>query len=367
MALRAVSDQYWMVLALQQAKRGTGQVAPNPLVGAVVVKNGRLLATGHHRAFGAAHAEAAVLQKLTPWQTRGATLYVTLEPCVHQGKMPPCLPLILATGIKRVVIGSKDSNPLVAGRGIRALRRSGVAVTVGVLLADCRKLNRSFFCAHELGRPWVTIKIAQTLDGYVADAVGNSRWITGLPARRLAHQLRATHDAILVGAGTVVADNPRLNVRHVKGRNPLRVVIDPQLRTSVIAAVYNRTAPTLLVHTKHVPAKERRFTRRGVTLLRLPILAHGHMDFRSVLEALLQRGINSVLVEGGPTTWSIFLQQHLVDEVYIAMSPRVFGAGTKAFNDCAKFDLRHAPTLFDTSLQHVGDDLLFHGFLRSLW
>ena len=222
-----MNDEYYMKLAISLAQKGCGYVSPNPMVGAVIVKNGRIIGRGYHKRFGGNHAEINALKNAVE-DVAASTLYVTLEPCCHEGKTPPCIDSIVEHKIARVVIGTIDPNPLVSCQGINYLQSLGIEVKIGVLENNCRKLNEVFFHFMKTGLPFVTIKYAQTLDGRIATATGESQWISSEASLKYTHQLRASHDAILVGAGTVIKDNPELKVRLVRGRNPLRVIVDSE-------------------------------------------------------------------------------------------------------------------------------------------
>jgi diaminohydroxyphosphoribosylaminopyrimidine deaminase/5-amino-6-(5-phosphoribosylamino)uracil reductase len=225
------TDEYYMRLALALARKGKRYVSPNPMVGAVIVRNDHIIGQGYHKRYGDYHAEINAIKDARENVT-GATLYVTLEPCCHEGKTPPCVENIVKNKLARVVIGAIDSNPLVSCRGINYLQSQGIEVKTGVLENECRELNEVFFHYMETGMPFVTVKYAQTLDGRIATSNGRSQWISSAPARKFAHQLRAEHDAVLVGAGTLIKDNPELTVRLVRGRNPLRVVVASALPLS---------------------------------------------------------------------------------------------------------------------------------------
>jgi diaminohydroxyphosphoribosylaminopyrimidine deaminase/5-amino-6-(5-phosphoribosylamino)uracil reductase len=336
-------DERFMRLALKLAERGRGQTHPNPVVGAVVVKNGRILARGYHHVAGGPHAEIDALAKLTPAQTRGATLYVTLEPCCHTGRTGPCTRAIVAAGITRVVAGCLDPNPLVDGRGVAALERAGVRVEWGCLEGDCHSANRTFFRWVNDGRPWVTMKAAATLDGFIArteSPAGEIEWITGPAARRAAHELRAAHQAILVGVGTVLADNPRLNVRLSRRTRrasaPLRVVLDSTLRTPPTAKLLKVGGrPPLIVaaaardNRKHAALERRRraLERAGAEVLLVPADRHGRPAILSTLRALARRGVQSLLVEGGSRVHGAFIRARSVDEIALFVAPRIWGAG----------------------------------------
>ncbi|OGX40374.1 MAG: riboflavin biosynthesis protein RibD [Omnitrophica WOR_2 bacterium RIFCSPHIGHO2_02_FULL_68_15] len=312
--------------ALELAARGRGRVHPNPMVGAVVVKGGRVIAEGWHERFGGPHAEAMAIGRLKKIPA-GAKLYVTLEPCGHTGKKtPPCAGLILKSGIRNVVVAARDPNPLVNGRGIRRLRRAGVKVTEGVLEREARELNRDFEYWVRHRRPYVTAKIAQSLDGRLIARPGE-RWVTGRDARRLAHRMRAASDAILVGVKTVIRDNPLLSVR-LPGTKlaPLKVVLDSRLRTPPRARIFGKASPgpVLLAVTSKAPrAARRRFGGRAEVLeVRQK---GGRVDLAALLEELAGRGVVHVLIEGGAEVMSDALSRGLVQEVCFFIAPRLIG------------------------------------------
>ncbi|HTA20622.1 MAG TPA: bifunctional diaminohydroxyphosphoribosylaminopyrimidine deaminase/5-amino-6-(5-phosphoribosylamino)uracil reductase RibD, partial [Polyangia bacterium] len=324
-----------MARALALAARGRGSTRPNPLVGAVIARGGRVLAEGFHRRAGAPHAEVNALARLTPGAARGATLYVNLEPCCHTGRTGPCTEAILAAGIGRVVVGMRDPNPLVDGRGVARLRRAGVRVDVGCLEAESRALNRAFTIWVRARRPLVTLKAAASLDGFIAPAkLARPRkrrapvWITGPEARRVAHELRAAHDAVLVGSGTVLADDPRLTVRLPEAAcAPTRVVLDGRLRTPAKAHVLAPGAPTIIFTRRGAPpARVRALRAAGAEVVELAA-ARGRLPIAAVLRALAARDIQSVLVEGGAAVHGAFIEAGLVDDVALFVAPRLLGGG----------------------------------------
>jgi diaminohydroxyphosphoribosylaminopyrimidine deaminase / 5-amino-6-(5-phosphoribosylamino)uracil reductase len=340
------ADRRFMRQALRLAERGRGFTHPNPVVGAVLVAHGRVIASGHHQRAGGPHAEVVALDALArSARARGATLYVTLEPCCHTGRTGPCTDRLLAAGIRRVVVGSRDDNPLVAGRGITRLRRAGVQVDVGCLEQACRAANRGFFRWIREHRPHVTLKAAATLDGFIAPPrpvrPGSVHWITGTPARAAAHRLRARHDAILVGAGTVIADDPRLTVR-LPGpplpRPPRRLVLDGRLRTPPTARLFReRGAPPLVIAGRpaRLPARAARELERraralgdaGAEVQFLPADARGQVPLPALLRHLGTRELQSLLVEGGSAVHGAFIAARLVDEVALFLAPRLQGGG----------------------------------------
>jgi diaminohydroxyphosphoribosylaminopyrimidine deaminase / 5-amino-6-(5-phosphoribosylamino)uracil reductase len=365
-------DETFMRQAMALAERGRGHTHPNPVVGAVIVRGGRVLASGYHHRAGQPHAEIeALAQKgLRP---RGATLYVTLEPCCHQGRTGPCTEAILAAGIRRVVVGCCDENPLVSGRGILRLRRAGVRVDVGCLKDECHAQNRSFFRWIRGKRPWVTLKVAATLDGFIsAQTVPRDprlRFVTGPQARAFSHHLRAQHNAILVGAGTVLADNPRLTVR-ASERSPFglqRVVLDGNLRTPPSARIFRQfgTSPALVVGAQ--PGKgreaaahqkrERALRRAGADVLLLPADRAGNIPIRLVLRALAKRGIQSLLVEGGSQVHAAFISARMVDSVAFFFAPRLVGSGRRIVEGPG-LDWRAPLRLGPLTASTIGKDVL---------
>jgi diaminohydroxyphosphoribosylaminopyrimidine deaminase/5-amino-6-(5-phosphoribosylamino)uracil reductase len=354
-----VTDVDAMVLALAEAVKGLGRTHPNPAVGAVVVKGGRVIGRGFHARAGEPHAEVIALGAAGA-AARGATLYVTLEPCNHHGRTPPCTDAILAAGVKRVVYASTDPNPLVNGRGARRLASAGVQVTAHVLREEAEALNRPFFKVMRTGLPWVTLKAGVTLDGKLATSTGRSKWITSPEAREAAHHLRDLCDAILIGAGTVRADNPRLTTRLPGGRNATRVVLDAGLRTPPRAAIYDtREAPTI-VATSAPPdsAAAKALTRRGVELWSVPSRA-GKVALRPLLKRLVKSGRLHLLVEGGAALHGAFLAADLVDELVLFVAPSVFGhAGLTWSGGLDILNPARAPRFEGLRAERVGVDLL---------
>jgi len=321
------SEDRYMRRCLELARQGAGRVSPNPMVGALLVADGVIIGEGYHHHFGALHAEAeAIASVIDQQRLRDATLYVSLEPCGHFGKTPPCSQLIIEKGIPRVVIGCGDPNPDVSGKGVAQLRAAGVSVTEGVLEDECRRANEAFIKSHTLGLPFVTIKLAQTLDGKIATTLGASHWITGEAARSEVHRMRSIHDAILIGEATVTADDAHLTVRHCAGRNPLRVVLDRHLRLSPEAKIFDTAAPTILFASsswERLPKAEL-FRQRGVTVLFVEEHA-GELDLRQVLHELHQRHILSVMVEGGSRLSASFIRAGLADKITMFIAPKLFG------------------------------------------
>jgi diaminohydroxyphosphoribosylaminopyrimidine deaminase/5-amino-6-(5-phosphoribosylamino)uracil reductase len=320
----AALDRRFMRLALAQARRGVGRTAPNPPVGAVVVRNGQVVGRGFHRRAGLPHAEVEALSEAGR-RARGATLYVTLEPCAHHGRTPPCTEAILAAGIRRVVIGVRDPNPHVRGGGAEQLRRAGLMVEEGVEEARAAELIAPFRKLVTTGKPYVTLKLAASLDGKIATASGDSRWITGEKSRAFVHRLRAEHDAVLVGAGTVLVDDPELTCRGARGRNPLRVVLDGRLRSPLEARVFRTSiAPTLVLTSERASRRKvAALQARGVEVERLGGAAE--LPWEAVLAALGKRGLLAVLVEGGAEVAAKALAARGVDRLLVFFAPLLIG------------------------------------------
>lgn len=354
--------------ALDLAEKGRYAVAPNPMVGAVVARGGRVVAEAWHRRAGGPHAEVLALRR-SGVKSRGADLYLTLEPCVHVGRTPPCAPLVVAAGIARVVVAARDPNPLVAGRGLAALRRAGIEVVLAPagLRRRAEEQNEKFRAAIVRRRPFVLAKWAASADGRIATAAGESRWITGEAARRRALLLREEYDAVLVGAGTVLADDPRLTrrLRRAGGRPLWRIVLDGALRAPEGARVFRGGGERLVVTAAPpVHPRARRLERRGVRVWRLPGRGRGRVDLERLLEELYRHGVTSVMVEGGAETLAAFFEAGLVDRVAAFVAPRVLGgkAAPGAVGGSG-FSLAGSPSLRGVRVERVGDDLLITGRL----
>lgn len=356
-----MTDQEYMALALELAKKGAGWTSPNPMVGAVIVKDGQIIAQGYHAKCGDLHAERAALAACEG-DPAGATMYVTLEPCCHHGRQPPCTDAILEAGIARVVVGSGDPNPLVAGKGLDILRSHGVQVTEGVLAEECRGLNHVFFHFIQTGRPYVVLKYAMTLDGKMAAYTGASQWITGEEARRHVHTQRNRYRSILVGVDTVLADDPQLTCRIEGGRNPLRIVCDTHLRTPLTANVVRTTdqVPTCIATCVAQESRLVPYREAGCQILSLP-QGEGHVSLRALLEALGKMGVDSVLAEGGSAIhWSL-VQNGLVDRVQAYIAPKILG-GTQAKSPVGGEGFPHpdqALQLKSPVLTQLGQDILW--------
>lgn len=356
-------DRDYMDLCLRLARRGAGRVSPNPMVGAVLVKGGEVIGRGYHRAFGGPHAEVHAIRSARG-PLHGATLYVNLEPCSHFGKTPPCTGLIASSGIREVVVGIKDPNPAVNGRGIAALRRAGIRVRTGILRDECLRLNEAFVRFITTGKPFVTLKIAQTLDGNIADIRGTSHWITGEKSRALVHRLRAETDAVLVGAGTVRKDNPRLTVRGVRGRNPLRIILDGRMSAPRRSRVFKPGAKTFLYVSDRLARAS--VSGYGPTVSVIPFPAgRGHsISIPWLLDHLGRSGIASVLVEGGAGIFGAFLKARAADKVVVMIAPKLLGTGVRAISGGLQRRLKDALRLKAGSVAVLGGDLVIEGYLH---
>lgn len=324
-------DQHYMAQAIRLAARGIYSTHPNPNVGCVIVNDGEVAGEGWHRQAGGPHAEVFALQQAGA-RARGATVYVTLEPCSHHGRTPPCADALVAAGVSRVLVAMQDPNPRVAGRGLHRLREAGIAVQSGLLEAQARALNPGFISRMQRRRPWLRVKLAASLDGRTAMASGESKWISGAAARQDVQRLRARSSAILTGIGTVLADDPALNVRldaeQLHGveplRQPLRVVLDPDLAMPVQAQMLSLPGNTLVFTAVNDPGRYSGLQQSGAEVT-LVAGAAGQLDLSAVLEQLAEREINEVLLECGPTLAGAFLQAGLVDELIVYLAPHLMG------------------------------------------
>ena len=353
----------FMRRAIELAERGRGLTSPNPMVGAVIVTaDGEVVGEGFHARAGGPHAEVEALREAGS-RARGATVYVTLEPCSHQGRTPPCATALVAAGVARVVAAVGDPNPLVSGRGFAELRRAGIEIVTGMAAADAERQNRPFLTAMRERRPHVTLKAGMTLDGKIADLHGASRWITGEPARRRAHELRSETDAIVVGVGTVLRDDPELTVRLGRPwpREPLRVVLDTRARTPREARLLRAGTPgrTLIVVGADVPEERTRgLADSGATVVRCRT-RDGRVDLGALLSDLFAREVRAVLVEGGGEVHAAFLDAGLVDRVAISIAPLLVGGrdATPVVGGVGR-ELKNAVRLGGFSVSALGDDLL---------
>jgi len=352
--------------ALELAAKALGRTSPNPAVGAVIVRNGRIIGEGFHRRAGLPHAEREALRRVDG-STRGATIYVNLEPCSHHGRTPPCADALIEAGIKRVVVGMVDPNPLVRGRGLRRLRRAGITVDTGVLREECERLNEDFACFIRTGRPFVIVKLAASLDGRIAAASGDSQWISGEQARRLVHELRNRVDAILVGAETVRSDDPQLTCRKRGGRDPLRVILDGRLTIAPTARVCTQrsTASTLIAACDdHGQAeKQAQLEARGVQIVCLPG-QNGQVPLRPLLAELGKQGHKSILIEGGGRVVAAALREGVVDKMLFFYAPLLLGGEGRAMIGPLGIDrVAAGQKLHTMTVERIGKDILVAAYV----
>lgn len=326
-----MADQSYVQLTLELAKRGIGQVSPNPLVGCVITRNDKIIGAGFHTKYGDDHAEINAINS-SQESLEGSTLYVNLEPCSHYGKTPPCVERIIREKIKRVVIGTLDMNPLVSGNGVKKLKNAGVQVKVGVSEKECEELNKFFFKFITKKIPFVTLKAAVTLDGKIADAKLQSEWISSGESRKYVHTLRNKYDAVLIGANTALIDNPQLTVRHIEGRNPWRVILDPKLSLPLDLKIFkkNYDKRTIVVISELGLKKKRKLAgleKSGVKVITVNKQNNNLTDLNSLLKELAKLNITSILVEGGSKLLTSFIKRKLFDELILFISPKLIGKG----------------------------------------
>ncbi len=355
-----MKEEEMMGYAIELAEKGVGAVNPNPLVGAVVVKNGRIIGSGYHKRYGELHAERNALKNCVE-SPEGAEIYVTLEPCCHHGKTPPCTDAIIENGISKVYVGAMDKNPLVAGKGVEILRSHGIEVVTGVLKEKCYKQNEVFFHFIETGRPFVVMKYAMTLDGKIATVSGESKWITGEKARERVHQDRNRYKGIMVGVGTVMADNPMLNCRIKGGRNPIRIICDSSLRTPLDCNIVESAneIETIIATGNVVKEFQRPYIEKGVRIIEVRLKSN-KLDLDDLMAKLGELKIDSVLLEGGSELNFSALESGIVNKVQCYIGTKIFGGveaktpvGGRGFEkvlDCVKIK--------NQRVTKIGDDIL---------
>lgn len=361
-----MTDTFYMQMALDLAAKGKGKTSPNPMVGAVIVKDDKIIAKGYHKKAGTAHAEIAALRSAGP-EARGATLYVTLEPCCHTDKKtPPCTKAIIKAGIHKVVAAMIDPNPLVAGKGLRELRKAGIKTSSGILKKEAVKLNEAFIRHVTDKVPFVVLKIAQSLDGKIATARGESKWITGPKARKRVHELRNELDAVLVGSGTVNADNPSLDCRLRGGRNPCRIIVDSSLRIPLSAKVLKYTDGKTIIATTEAAGK-RKIAAVKKTGHRVLVIREksGKVDLEHLMKELGRLDIMSVMIEGGSSISASALSDGLVNKVMFFVAPKIIG-GTDSISSVGGPSpslLKNAIQLKDLQSSDFGEDILIEGYI----
>jgi diaminohydroxyphosphoribosylaminopyrimidine deaminase/5-amino-6-(5-phosphoribosylamino)uracil reductase len=361
------TDTKYMKRALALAKKGLGTTYPNPAVGCVIVKNGTIVGEGWHKRAGGHHAEVHALE-MAGSQASGADVYVTLEPCSHTGKTPPCSQALIRAGVKRVVAGMSDPNPQVNGGGLLALQGAGIETLCGVLEEECRSINRPFLKFITTGQPYVTYKCAMTMDGKIASVTGDSRWISCPASRRIVHRMRADSDAIMVGVDTIISDNPQLTVRHVKGSDPLRVIVDSTLRTPESVAILSGSMAggTMIATTETNSRVHARYLKSGARIL-VCSSENGRVDLRDLWNKLGTLGIHSLLLEGGSRLAGEALRHGLVDQCVFFYAPKVIGSdGFSPFAITGTTDMARSIMFHDLSMRRVGVDIMVTAFPENV-
>lgn len=362
-------DEYYMKRAVELAKKAEGLTSPNPIVGAVLVKDGRIIGEGYHKKAGLPHAEVEAIKKAGK-KCRGATLYVTLEPCSTYGRTPPCTKLIASSGIKKVIIAARDTNPVNKNKGINYLKKNGIEVKIGIMEDEARRMNKVFEKFIREGIPYVTAKIAQSLDGKIATETGESRWITGIDSRRFVHKLRGQVDAVLVGANTIIRDDPLLTNRLYRPakKQPVKIVLDSRLRISPQSRIFSKESPQKVIIATTAfapPARRRIFEKRGAKVLVVKT-KNKRVSLEELMKKLAKADISHILVEGGSQVLGSFFKEGLIDKVLFFISPKIIGgakAPTSIMGDGVK-QLRYAHTLKDIKVTRFKDDFLIEGYTK---
>lgn len=352
-----------MQKAIELAEKGRGFVSPNPLVGAIIVKNRKIIGQGYHKKFGEAHAEINAI-KSAKTSVKGATLYVTLEPCNYwEKKTPPCVPAIIKSGIKEVVIGTYDCNPKVCKKGILDLHNAGIKTRVGLLKEAIEKQNEYYFKFTKTGLPFVSLKLALTLDGRIATENKESKWITTALSRKFAQQLRKEVDAILVGINTVLIDNPRLTCRIEPKKRLTQVILDSGLKIPAMAKIMKEPNPTIIFTSNHQRIKDVKVMKKNLEIINVKPNENGFLSWNEILQELAKRKIASVLIEGGATVASSALQAKIVDKIYLMFAPKILGKGV-TFSDYLKINsLKSAIQLKEYQIIKIGKDFIIEGYL----
>jgi diaminohydroxyphosphoribosylaminopyrimidine deaminase/5-amino-6-(5-phosphoribosylamino)uracil reductase len=362
-----MEEEIFMKKVLKLARKGYGETSPNPMVGAILVKNGEILASGYHKFAGAPHAEKVVFEKAKE-NSRGATLYVNLEPCVHYDKKtPPCVPEIIKYSVKKVVISMEDPNPKVNKKGIEELRKNGIEVITGVLRKESEELNEIFIknMTHQL--PFVSIKVAESIDGKIATNTGESKWITGEKSRKLVQKIRYGYDGIMVGVNTVILDNPALTVRYKKFKVPYRIVLDNNLRIPLNSKIVNDKyrEKTIIVTKIQENPKLKELKDRGVKIISI----NENFSLKEIIKLLYEMGICSILIEGGGEVISSSLFSGIVDKVYFFISPKIIGGREAKTSVEGKgiSELREAIKLQNVKIKKIEEDILITGYVKNVY
>lgn len=349
-------DERLMATALRLATKGLGKTSPNPVVGCLLFKNGHVIARDYHHKAGQLHAEILVLKKAGA-EAAGAIVYVTLEPCSIYGRTPPCTEEIIKAKVKKVVIGAIDPNPQVKGRGVQALKKAGIEVVTGILQRECERINMAYNKYIITGLPLVTVKFAQSLDGRIATRSGSSQWVSSQQSLKFTHRLRAQNDAVLIGAGTANRDNPQLTVRLVKGRNPIRIILSESAKLKKnLKLLTDKSAPTILATSSQARVD------LDVETISLPKKSEG-LDLEALLRKLADRGIISLMVEGGSKVITSFLKQSLVDRMIIIIAPIVIGKGIEAVADLHIENINQTLKFKNIEYKKISSDFVVFGDL----
>lgn len=361
-----MDDTEYMRQALKLARKGYGLTSPNPMVGAVVVKDGKVVGKGYHHRAGEPHAEVNALRDAGQLAS-GTSLYVNLEPCCFQGRTPPCTEAIINANVSEVVCAIEDPNPQVSGKGLDTLRKAGLKARTGVLASEARKLNEVYLKYIRTGMPFVILKLASTLDGRIAAPDGSSRWISSAESRAYDHSLRNGVDAVMVGIGTLLKDDPRLTVRLVeKIKNPKRIVLDSRLRVPLEASVLRGDGATVIATLANVSEEKRRLLEeRGAEIWILKDDSQGRVDIGEVTKEAGRRGITSIMIEGGSQIYASALRASVVDKLVLFLSPKILGDGVPSFSSLGLKGIEDALVLKDVEVERVGEDLLIQGCLRE--
>ncbi|MBW2988875.1 bifunctional diaminohydroxyphosphoribosylaminopyrimidine deaminase/5-amino-6-(5-phosphoribosylamino)uracil reductase RibD [Candidatus Woesearchaeota archaeon] len=356
-----ISHRKYMKIALKLAERGRGNVSPNPLVGSLIVKRGKIIGRGWHKRCGEAHAEVSALKEAGK-RAKGGIMYVTLEPCSHWGRTPPCTEKIVSSGIKEIVVGAKDPNPKV--NGYQELKFRGIKARIGMLEDEAKRLNEPYMKWIRKKRPFVVVKAAMSLDGQIATRTGDSKYITGREARKLVHELRSSYDAVMVGSNTVIKDNPLLDVRLVKGRNPVKIVVDTKLKTPISSRIVSNDPSKLIIATSSSAPKSkiRRFMQKGAYVLVVGTKG-GKIDLKELMKELGKREICSILVEGGAELNAEAIKSGIADKVLFFISPQFIGSGLSALGNLGIDKVDRSIKLKSLDYRKVGRDILIEGYL----
>jgi diaminohydroxyphosphoribosylaminopyrimidine deaminase/5-amino-6-(5-phosphoribosylamino)uracil reductase len=359
-----LKHEFFIKECIELAIKGSGKVSPNPLVGCVIVKEGKIISSGYHSEYGKEHAEVNAIKNVRESDLAGSTVYVNLEPCPIYAKTPPCCDLLIDKKISKVVCGTKDPNPLINGKGIRKLRNAGIEVIVGVLEEECKALNEKFFKFMRTGLPFITIKIAQTIDSKISSGGKDKNQITSLQSQKYVHNLRMEHDAVLIGSGTLKTDNPSLTVRHVKGKQPYRIVLNSSLDVNLKSNIFcdEFVEKTILLVSSDIYKSKinvvHKLISKGVRIYPLKLKKNGLFDLTRAMELIGKIGISSVLVEGGSQIFAEFISQKLFDNLLVFIAPKIIGNGIPAFNPDYMRSFKGIE-ISNYVIETIGDDILF--------